>query len=247
TTCDDKGLFTTANFTPGSDILVVRRAGTSVFTGTPVANEVYIQSNARTANILLGNSSADVPNTAADNSAQALRKFPHDTSSTDWADTHKYRTHVYFISPCSFGTGTNQVCTASDDDIPTLKRLELTSDGTNTLMRIIPLVEGIEFMKITYGIDTSPSAINATTGFAGDGIPDSYVATPTAAQWPLVVAARIYLLVSATEASPGHDDNKQYAFPPTGITLGPFNDPFKRHVYSTEVRPMNLAGRREIP
>jgi len=247
TTCDDKGLFTNANLSPGSDIFVIRRASTAVFTGTPITNEVYLQSNARTASILLGNSSATVPAMAANNVAQTLRKFPHDTSSTEAADTHKYQTHVYFVSPCSFGSGTNDVCTNADDNIPTLKRLELTSNGTSTIMRVVPLVEGIEYMKVSYGIDTSPAAINLTTGFSGDGVPDAYVDTPTAAQWPLVVAVRFYLLVRSADASPGHVDAKSYAFPPTGITLGPFNDQFKRHVYSTEVRPMNLAGRREIP
>jgi len=246
-TCDDKGLFVNANLSVGSDILVVRRASTALFTGTPATNEVYLQANSRTANILLGNNSATVPAQAADNTAQSLRKFPHDPASIDWADTSKYQTHVYFIAPCSFGSGTNGVCTTADDTIPTLKRLELTARSGTTVMRVVPLVEGIEFMKVTFGIDTSPVDINLTTGFAGDGVPDSYVTTPTAAQWPLVVSARIYLLVSATEPTVGHVDAKVYSFPPTAITLGPFNDPFKRHVYSTEVRPMNLAGRREIP
>jgi type IV pilus assembly protein PilW len=247
TSCDDKGLFTNANVSPGSDIFVIRRASTAVFSGTPITNEVYLQSNARTVSILRGNSSATVPAMAANNVAQTLRKFPHDTGDTTAADTYKYHNHVYFIAPCSFGTGTNDVCTTADDNIPTLKRLELTSTGTSTVMRIVPLVEGVEFMKVTYGIDTSPTDINLTTGFSGDGVPDAYIATPTAAQWPLVVAVRIYLLIRSTDPTPGHVDAKSYAFPPTGITLGPFNDQFKRHVYSTEVRPMNLAGRREIP
>jgi type IV pilus assembly protein PilW len=184
---------------------------------------------------------------AANNVAQTLRKFPHDISNTEAADTYKYQTHVYFVSPCSFGSGTNDVCTNADDNIPTLKRLELASNGTSTIMRVVPLVEGVEYMKVTYGIDTSPAAINLSTGFSGDGVPDSYIAVPTPAQWPLVVATQIYLLVRATDPTPGHVDAKSYAFPPTGITLGPFNDQFKRHVYSAEVRPINLAGRREIP
>jgi len=247
TTCDDKGLFTNANLSPGSDIFVVRRASTAVFTGTPITNEVYIQANPRTMNILPGNSSATVPAMAANNTAQTMRKFPHDSTNTEPADTHKYQVHAYFVAPCSFGTGNNGVCTAADDTTPTLKRLELTSNGTSTIMRIVPLVEGVEYMKITYGIDTIPATINPATGFAGDGVPDVYTATPALTEWPLVVAARIYLLMRATEPSPGFVDTKQYAFPPTAITLGPFNDGFKRQVYSTEVRPMNLAGRREVP
>lgn len=247
TTCDNKGLFITANVKAGSDIFVVRRASTTVFTGAPVDNEVYLQSNPREGSILLGDSSADVPDTAADNAAQTMKKYPNDAASTDFADTRKYQTHVYFVAPCSFGSGTDEVCTAADDTVPTLKRLELTSDDTDTQMRVVPLVEGVEYMKLTYGIDTSPATINLTTGFAGDGIPDSYVATPTLAQWPLVVAIRVYLLIRSPGNTPGYTDSKVYKFPPTSITLGPFSDAFQRHVYSTEVRPMNLAGRREVP
>jgi len=247
TSCDDKGLLTAANLRPGSDVFVTRRASTDVFTGAPVTNEIYLQSNPRTVRLLRGNSSAIVPDTAADNSAQTMRKYPHDTASTEWADTHKYHTHTYFVAPCSFGTGANAVCTVNDDPVPTLKRLELTSDGANTVMQIVPLVEGVEYMKLIYGIDTSPIAVNAVTGFAGDGIPDSYVAVPTLEQWPAVVAVRIFLLIRATDPTPGHSDSKQYSFAPAGITLGPFNDQFRRHVFTAEVRPMNLAGRREIP
>jgi len=247
TSCDNKGLFTTANVNAGSDIIVIRRASTAVFTGSPTTNEVYLQSNPRDAAILLGNSSATVPAMAANNSAQSMMKYPFNTASTEAADTRKYHTHVYFIAPCSFGSGTNEVCTAADDAIPTLKRLELTSNGTSTIMDVVPLVEGVEYMKITYGIDTSPATVNLTTGYAGDGVPDSYVATPSLAQWPLVVAVRIHLLIRSTGNTPGYVDTKQYTFPSTGVTLGAFNDAFKRHVYSTEVRPMNLAGRREVP
>lgn len=247
TSCDDKGLFTNANLSPGSDIFTIRRASTDVFTGNPTAQEVYIQANARAANILFGNASANVPVNAADNTAQTLKKHPHDTTSVDWADTHEYHVNTYFVAPCSFGSGADGQCAAGDDAIPTLKRLELSSVGGVREMSIVPLVEGVEYMKISYGIDTSPAAVHPVTGFAGDGVPDTYVATPTLAQWPQVVAVRLYLLISATEPTQGFTDTKTYSFPGLGINLGPFNDAFKRHVFSTEVRPMNLAGRREIP
>lgn len=248
TTCDNKNLFITTNLKAGSDIIAVRRASTAILTGNPVTNEVYIQANPRDAEILLGNASASVPTQAANNAAQTMKKFPFNASSTDWADTRKYHTSVYFIAPCSFGTGTNEVCSTADDTIPTLKRLELSSNGTNTEMNVVPLVEGVEYMKVTYGIDTSPATVNLTTGFAGDGIPDSYVATPTLAQWPLVVAVRIYLLVRSPAETQGYVDTKTYKFAiGTGLTLGPFDDAYRRHVYTTEIRPMNLAGRREVP
>ncbi|NNE36714.1 MAG: hypothetical protein HKN08_00290, partial [Gammaproteobacteria bacterium] len=218
---------------------------------------VYLQANPRTANILLASTGISVPTVAVDGSAP-IRKYPYDPSNTTPADTFEYKTHLYFVSPCSFGTGTNDICTSSDDDVPTLKRLELSTDGTNTRMAVVPLVEGVEYMKVEYGIDNSPAAVNLVTGFAGDGIPDTYTATPTLAQWEQVVSIRVYMLVASTEETPNFTDTKSYIFPLTAgnLTITPSDDGatpnidetgLKRHVYSTEVRPMNMGGRREIP
>ncbi len=248
---DDKGLFTNTNLTSGSDVLAIRRASTTIFTGAPTTNDVYLQANGSARTILFGSASGNVPTTNAAGTTNlvgtAMAKYPFSTTNNSFADTWKYNVHVYFVAPCSFGTGANDLCQTGDDAIPTLKRLELTSVSGATTMKIEPLVEGIEYMKVRYGIDNSPTTINATTGFAGDGIPDVYDPAVTAAQWPLVVSIRIYLLVRSPEATTGYTDTKTYDFSNTTVSLGPFNDAFKRHVYSSEVRPMNLAGRREIP
>lgn len=246
TSCDDKGLLTAANLAPGSDVLVIRRAETAVFTGTPVANDVYIQTNVRAAELMFGDSGANVPATTAANTSQSMKKYPHSAASTEWADTRKYRVHVYFVAPCSHGTGTNGTCQAGDDRIPTLKRLELGSDGSGTAMTIVPLVEGIDYMKVLYGVDTTPDTVHGATGMRGDGMPDgSFVAAPSADQWPLVVAVEVHLLARSTDATQGHRDIKSYTL--AGSTVGPFNDGFKRRAFSATVRPVNLAGRREIP
>ena len=247
TTCH-AALLTDLNLSAGSDILVVRRANTAVFLGSPNTNEVYIQSNARSANLMYGVSAATVPTNSADNDGTAnLMKFPSKTGDTTVADTRSYEVHVYFIAPCSFGNGANDVCTATDDGIPTLKRLELSSDGTNTEMAIVPLVEGIEYMKLEYGLDTSPTTVNPVTKLQGDGVPDSYVTSPTQAQWPAVVSVRVHLLARSPQATRDHTDTKRYKLAGTTLPASLTNDSFKRHVFSTEVRSMNMSGRREIP
>jgi type IV pilus assembly protein PilW len=253
TTCDDDGFFPlTAPFnnTAGSDIFVIRRASTALFTGVvaPADNaRVYIQANPQIANLLLASTGSSVPTVAVDGTAP-ISKYTYDPGSVA-AETHEYEVHVYFVAPCSFGTGVNDVCTASDGTVPTLKRLELSTDGTNVEMSIVPLVEGVEFMKVSYGIDTSPAAVSISTGYAGDGVPDTYLTADaiTLAQWPLVVSMRIDFLIRAAETSAEHIDTKLYNFSSLGITIPAFNDQFKRHVFSTEVRPVNLAGRRERP
>ena len=269
-TCE-ASLLTNANLTQGSDILIIRRADTAVLSahlatsdGVPEDDEVYLLANRREAVILFGDDSATINNTivaskAADDALQStkgsaglgVKRSPSKAAVTTWADTRKYRVHVYFIAPCSRGSGANGICQAGDDGIPTLKRLALGTDGSNTVMAIDPLVEGIEYMKLEYGIDTSPTTINATTELIGDGIPDSYVTTPTTAQWASVVSARVYLLARSPQATNGHNDTKSYILGSTSTAnqtlIAAANDQFKRHVYSAEVRPTNIAGRREIP
>jgi type IV pilus assembly protein PilW len=245
TTCVSKGLLTAANLVPGSDVLVIRRASTAVFTGSPTTNQVYIQSNVRDAELLLGNSAATVPAQAANNVAQSMRMYPAEPANTTPADTRRLLAHVYFVAPCSLGSGANGVCATGDDAIPTLKRLELSAAGGSTAMEIAPLVEGIQLMKIEYGLDTVPAATNTVTGLSGDSVPDSYVTTPGADQWPLVVSVRVHLLARTIDGTQGYTDLKQLTL--ASGTVGPFNDTFQRQVYVTEARPMNLAGRREVP
>ncbi|MBI1732630.1 MAG: PilW family protein [Gammaproteobacteria bacterium] len=244
-TCDEDGVLPASNFVAGSDILVVRRADTEVFTGNPTAGRIYLQANARDLNLLLGNSGANVPTATADNNATAsLKKYPSKGTATP-ADTRLYRVHVYFVAPCSYGSGANDTCTAADDDVPTLKRLELSASGGATAMTISSLVEGVQRMKVEYGMDTVPNTVNLTTLLIGDGMPDNYVTAPALADWPGVVSVRVNLLLRSTQATQDYTDSKQYNL--GGVLAGPFGDKFRRRVYSTEVMPVNIAGRREIP
>lgn len=69
---------------------------------------------------------------------------------------------------------------------PALYRSELTTSGNATnAMSAQELIEGIEDMQITYGVDTD-----------ADGTPNSYLPANSiiAANWPLVVSVRISLL-----------------------------------------------------
>ena len=249
TTCDDKGLFTNANLKAGSDILVIRRGDTAVVTGNPVDDVIYMQANSRDLNLLVGASSADVPTDSADGVTPNLLKYPAGKLPPDTtvAETRRYRVHVYFVAPCSYGSAADGVCQNGDDDVPTLKRLELSAAGGATAMEIVPLVEGVEFMKVRYGIDNSPTTANPVTGMIGDGIPDSaHVASAaTLADWANVVTTQVHLLVRATQETQEHTDIKSYSI--AGATAGPFTDHYRRRAYSSEALSMNMAGRREVP
>jgi len=266
TTCDDKGLLTDANLQPGSDVLVIRRASTKALgttlvgpqtfelTEASVSQELYIQSTGRWSDTdspkLLVGTDAVLPPLADTLPAGSLLK---DTMGNP-APVRKYVVHVYFVAPCSVAAAANGVCAAGDDAIPTLKRLELVSEGGVRSMKIVPLVEGIEYMKIEYGIDNvrlapcavpNPDGTCSATGQFGDSVVDSY--SPTPGNWTEVVAARIFLLARNVEPTTGFVDDKTYELgrsPSVVVTPG---GGFRRHAYVSEVALLNVAGRREIP
>ena len=135
------------------------------------------------------------------------------------ADIRSYRTNIYFIA------NNNQ----AGDGIPTLKVAELGAAG----FTITPLVAGIDQLQVEYGIDTN-----------GDSIPDVYMSDPgTPANWRNVVTARLYILARNTQPSPGFSDTHVYTA--GGNTYGPYNDGYKRHLYTSLVRFNNIAGRLE--
>ena len=253
TTCDDKNLLTAANLKPGSDILVVRRASTvplAVGTIAPT-NEVYVQASSTELEVQLGTGGAYVAGMKADGSSPATLKFTGPTLIGTAAPIRKYVVHVYFVAPCSAGSGAKGVCQAGDDSIPTLKRLELNSVGGATDITLVPLVEGIEYFKVEYGIDpfnasgaTTPSAL---TGQGGDSLVDSYATAP--ADWTTVIGARVYVLARNTLPTSGFIDDKSYVL--GAATVAPANyggsEGFRRHTFTAAVRVANMAGRREIP
>jgi type IV pilus assembly protein PilW len=115
---------------------------------------------------------------------------------------------------------------------------ELTGAGTVET----PLVEGIEYLNVIYGIDAD-----------GDGLPETYSADPGTDPnvWTNVMTAQIFVLARNVDVSPGYSDTKTYTMGINAagapIILGPFSDGYRRHVYTSVVRITNPAGRRDTP
>jgi type IV pilus assembly protein PilW len=60
------------------------------------------------------------------------------------------------------------------------------------------------------------------------------------------VSVKVHVLVRASSTTPGPvDTTRKYTIAGTG--LGPFNDAYKRHVYTQTVRLTNVSMRREVP
>jgi type IV pilus assembly protein PilW len=97
--------------------------------------------------------------------------------------------------------------------------------------------------SVEYGIDTPLTGLPTGAPYAGDGMPDSYIAAPTAAEFTQVVAVRVHLLTRATSPSAGYADTKTYDLGLHG-TVAPGGQ-YKRHLFTTVVRLQNAAGWRE--
>jgi type IV pilus assembly protein PilW len=62
-----------------------------------------------------------------------------------------------------------------------------------------------------------------------------------------VTAVRIHVLARSREETRGYTDTKTYRLGNSATIYGPYDDGFKRHVYTTTVRLPNISGRRLRP
>ncbi len=234
-----------ANFYPGSPVVVLRGAtgraidqadGNGNMTGALQAEPGFAQT------IYVQSSPTQEPNTIvfrgdgyaslrADLANIRILKGNKD------APIFEYQTHVYYIRPCSRPTGgstARRLCQAGDDGghpIPTLVRQELA----NQQMQEVALVEGIERLNLSYGLDVN-----------GDGIPEQYTAAPVQADWPQVIAVRIVALARSTAVIAGQNDaGKTYALGGgVGFSCSGGNCAYLRQVYAQTVQLRNCALRR---
>lgn len=233
----------------GSDILVIRRLDTLPLidleaspartTATPTSGAIYAQTVTNTLSLQLGGGVAiDKTKTAAGAATSLLRKDYTQAVAvvrpTIAANIRRLHVHVYYVSNCRKGSGANGKCVAADDTVPTLKRLEVTASGGAATMTVVPLVEGVEFMKVRYGNDSSV-----------DGTVDSYTATPALADWQNIVQAEIRV-VARNITSSTNTDPKSYDLG-SGLTYTPAgaNAYYKRHLFSQQIYITNVGGPRE--
>lgn len=211
-----------ADFKPGTDIVVVRRVATCV-DGTPNCT-TFSGSPLFQASLCAGpNELGDTSNNALlfydlDIVAGSLTRTQRDCSTA--AEIRQYLTHIYFVANND----------RAGDDIPTLKRAELSGNGSGgTVWNIVPLAHGIEDLQVEYGLDTDGSGVP----WSGDGIPNVFTANPDTndynaagalvathadcaangdcmSNWGNVMAMRVHVLARNTTPSRDHTDTKIY-------------------------------------
>lgn len=238
----------------GTDVLVVRHAETCLAGSGGncpafIEGEVYFQDSSCEAEkatpYILG-------------AASAVFTL-HDRSCGTVAEVRKFISNIYYIRDYASTVG---------DGIPTLMLSQFeTVGGVSAQQAATPLIEGIEGFHVELGIDNlsdSAAAVNYASAVVwadplnlvsptnrGDGSTDGAsvsctdVSPCTVAQLINTVVVKLYVLARNNSESPGYTDTKTYAL--GGTTLGPYDDGFKRHVFSTAVRLNNISGRRETP
>ena len=223
---------------PHTDLLVVRHAESCVpgvgACEADTTGKLYFQSSL---------CSTDTDPYILNTTGYTLKKG----DCTAVAEKRKFISNIYYIrlGPTTEENGT---------PIPTLVRSEFDlANGVLAHQTAVPLIEGIEGFRVELGIDNKSKTgydIDYTNNRA-DGSPDVFVRCTTAApcndplQMMNVTAAKLYVLARAREITPGYTDTKTYTLGST--TLGPFDDGYKRHLFSTTVRLTNVSVRREAP
>lgn len=183
---------------------------------------------------------------AADASAFVLKDKDCSAKTELWP----YALRTYYLSNCD-------ICSPSDG-IPTLKVAELQKSASGLSIVAQSVAEGIEDIHFEYGMDLDT-----------DGTPDCYVPDPSvdtapatascpasgwaaadATNWSNVVSVRINLLARSTDSSAGWKDEREYDLgrkdaEGNSDLEGPFNDSYRRQVYSAVVTLPNVSGVRE--
>jgi len=245
-----------ADAVAGSDVLVVRHAEMCVpgVGGCEVDTngKLYIQSSL---------CDGETPSTIfGPYGTTAFTLTQRDCAPAAPAPKRKFVSHIYYIRDYAVTAG---------DGIPTLVRSEFDLvGGTLAHQPAVALIEGVDAMRVEFGVDdvsqTGDPVDNAaaidwddpdyktTATNRGDGVPDgafvrcTALAPCTAGDLMNATAARVYVLARSREPTTGFTDTKTYTLGAAG-NVGPFDDGYKRHVYSTTVRLINVSGRRERP
>jgi type IV pilus assembly protein PilW len=223
----------------GTDIVMVRRAGTCVIGATGCESVApYFQASNCTppaekldgtaGTVALGQElgSPDPVNwygVASTTGGLTLHKRDcgHATlpGTPNLAEIRRYIARIYFIANND----------RAGDGLPSLKMAELR-DGAWTISTI---ASGIEQLQVEYGQDTG-----------GDTTAESYVTAPTTvAAWRQIVGVKVHILSRNSSASPdAADTNKTYVL--GGNTFGPYTDKIRRHSFSGMVGIRNPVGLR---
>ncbi|CAG2158143.1 hypothetical protein LMG31506_06260 [Cupriavidus yeoncheonensis] len=218
------------DLSPTSEVVVMRRVATAA-AAAPAAGVPYMQ---------VSSCPDDGASFVFDASAAAFNMRTKACDPTVPAALRQAVVRIFYLSACD-------LCGNGGDGIPTLKMAELV----NGAFQIQSLAQGIQDMHVLYGVDldsngsadcyvNDPGANNAAACTSVPGYDWSVPLT----NWSNVTTLRTSVLARTMQPSIGQVDNHTYDLGRAAVS-GPFNDRYKRHVYSAVARLVNVAGARE--
>jgi type II secretory pathway pseudopilin PulG len=185
------------------------------------------------------------------------------------ASRRRYVSNIYYVTDVVQGGQTVPTLVRSQFSVvagtPRHAAPERLIDGVEMLrveLGIDDVSETGEAVDFSVAIDWDDPATKATPKNRGDGSPDRFVrcttATPcTPADLMNAVAVKIWVLARSRDQSLDYVDAKDYCLgtldasgdcPADSIVAAAdVEDNYKRHVFSTSVRMVNVSGRRETP
>lgn len=219
-----------SSMSTGTEALTVHYASGNVSAAVS-GTEYYLQQSSCT---------TDTKQLVYDKSSANFTLLGKTCSSGSPAELRKYVVRSYYLAGCDN-------CASGGDSTPTLKVAEFI----NGSIQVSSLVAGIQDVHLSYGVDTD-----------GNGSPDCYVDNPAidnsaactgssgyawtnaTTNWANVTAVRVTVLARNLDATTGWNDTRTYDLG-RAAPDGPYNDAYKRHVYSAVARLWNVGGVRE--
>lgn len=196
------------DFKSNTDTMIVRHADLDqVLTADLVAGQAYIRSSeSPLASIFAGTTEPNVSVTARN---------------------YQYLAHGYYVTNNSY---------TSTDAVPMLRRMALSSNGTNPIVESQEIAAGVEDFQIQFGVDYDQKSQ------PGYGVIDRYV-NPDSAVLALpttrVMAVRIWLLIRGESPEFGFNNDITYNY--GNVTSYQPNDNFRRLVVSKTVQIRNMT------
>jgi Tfp pilus assembly protein PilW len=173
-----------ANYLSGSDVFVVRFADPQVLAPGPAVTGVSPAESSTISNNVNELFVLSVPNASA--KLFTGSKVPT-INGTLPSYAYAYQLNMFYLRPCSVPVNNGTTCSAAADGgmpLPTLMRMYLNSQGA---LVSEPVIDGIEQMKVEYGVSTDLSTNVSPTYKTASQVTAN-------AQWPNVVSVRVSLV-----------------------------------------------------
>jgi prepilin-type N-terminal cleavage/methylation domain-containing protein len=173
-----------ANYAPGTPVLVVRYADPQMLSPGPAVSG-FAPAESST---ISGNPNEVFVLSVPSSSAQLFAGTPP-TTTIPGLHRYAYQYHVdmYYLQPCDVYAAGTTCSTAADNGmpLPTLMRLSLQSDGT---LLSQPVIDGIEQINYEYGVVVDPSGAQQTPTYK------SATDVTNGGLWNKVISVRVSLV-----------------------------------------------------